>query len=180
LTVARRPKKVAGIKGANTMTNRLHAPLLIALAAASLLAGCNRAADSTAVADQVRKDAHALVAAFNRQDAASAAAFDAPDYVGIYHGSANTIGPAADEAGMKAQMAAAKVEWQVSPGKVTMSKAGDIGIFETPYTFVINIPGAPVTREHGTWTAIFRQQADGSMKLWRSIASDIPAAKAGA
>jgi hypothetical protein len=34
-----------------------------------------------------------------------------------------------------------------------------------------------VTRETGTWIAIFKRQEDGSMKLWRSIASDTPAAK---
>ena len=32
-------------------------------------------------------------------------------------------------------------------------------------------------RESGTWIAIFKRQNDGSMKLWRSIASDGPAPK---
>ena len=143
------------------------------------LAGCARHAGAGNVADEVRNDALGVVAAYNAQDAHRAAAFDAADYVGIYHGTTNTIGPAADEAGMKTQMAAAKVDWQLGAGKVTVSDAGDLGIFEAPYTFVISIPGAPVTRETGTWIAIFKRQADGSMKLWRSIASDGPAANAG-
>ena len=149
---------------------------LLLLASAGSLAGCSPNADTTHVADQVRKDAAGVVAAYNAQDAHAAAAYDAPDYVGVYHGTANTIGPAADEAGMKAQMAAAKVDWQLGAGKVTVAKAGDLAVFEAPYTFVVSIPNAPTTTERGTWIAVFRRQDDGSMKLWRSIASDGPAA----
>jgi ketosteroid isomerase-like protein len=147
---------------------------LLTLGAASLVASCSRQHSTAATVREVRDDALGVVAAYNRQDAHAAAAYDAPDYVGIYHGTPNTAGPAADEAGMKAQMAQARVEWQTSPGKVTVSKAGDIGIFESPYTFIVSIPGAPVAREYGTWTAIFTRQDDGRMKLWRSIASDSP------
>lgn len=144
---------------------------MIAIAGATL-AGCS-AGDGNAAA-QTRDAAHGIIAAFNRQDAHAAAAYDAPDYVGIFHGSPNSEGMAADEAGMKAQMANAKVDWQLGAEKVTVSKAGDMGVFEAPYTFVINIPGAPTTTERGTWVAIFKRQSDGTMKLWRSIASDGP------
>ena len=154
--------------------------LLVAGLASAALAGCLRDPASSTTPDEVRKAALGVVAAYNRQDAHAAAAYDAPDYVGIYHGTPNTVGPAADEAGMKAQMAQAKVDWQLGKDNVTLSKAGDIAIFEAPYTFVINIPGAPVTRESGTWIAIFRRQSDGSLKLWRSIASDRPATPAAA
>ena len=145
-------------------------PLLIA-AALPALAGCGGQSDTAAVAAEVRTQALGVVAAYNAQDAHRAAAYDASDYVGVYHGSPNTIGPAADEAGMKAQMAAAKVDWQLGTGKVTVAKAGDLAVFEAPYTFVITIPSAPVATERGTWIAIFKRQ-DGAMKLWRSIASD--------
>ena len=152
------------------MTNRTFAALL----AASALAGCSRQADTAAVADQVRTDALGVVAAYNAQDAHKAASYDAPDYVGVYHGTANTVGPAADEAGMKAQMAAAKVDWRLGASKVTIAEAGDLAVFEAPYTFTIRVPNAPVTTEHGNWIAIFKRQDNGSMKLWRSIASDTP------
>lgn len=154
--------------------------LLVTLTAASALAGCARYSgdpDPAAVAAQVRKDAAGVVAAYNAQDAHAAAAYDAPDYVGVYHGSANTVGPAADEAAMKAQMAAAKVDWTLGDGKVTVAKAGDLAVFEAPYTFTIAVPNAPTTSEHGSWIAIFKRQGDGSMKLWRSIASDGPTPK---
>lgn len=160
------------------MIHRTHVSLLCLLAAGSLLAGCerhHRHAHAAAVGNEVRNQALAVVAAYNRQDAHAAAAYDAPDYVGVYHGTANTAGPAADEASMKTQMEASKVDWQLGKDQVTVSKDGDIGIFEAPYTFVINIPGAATTRETGNWIAIFKRQGDGSMKLWRSIASDTPA-----
>ena len=139
-----------------------------------LAAGCNR--QPTGVADDVRRQALGVVAAYNAQDPHKAASYDAPDYVGIYHGTPNTLGPAADEAGMKAGMAAAKVDWRLGADKVTVSKAGDLGIFEAPYIFVVTTP-AGASRETGTWVAIFKRQDDGAMKLWRSIASDNPAPK---
>jgi ketosteroid isomerase-like protein len=118
-----------------------------------------------------------VVAAYNAQDAHAAAAYDAPDYVGIYHGSPNTVGPAADEAAMKSQAAAGHVDWKLGEGKVTVSRAGDLGIYEAPYTFTVTNPDQSVTRETGNWVAIFKRQDGGGMKLWRSIASDTPSAK---
>jgi ketosteroid isomerase-like protein len=160
------------------MVHRTLGRLLLALSAATALAGCARYAsppDPSAVAEQVRKDALGVVAAYNAQDAHAAAAYDAPDYVGVYHGSANTIGPAADEAAMKAQMAAVKVDWQLGQSKVTVARAGDLAVFEAPYTFVITNPAGGVVRESGSWIALFKRQDDGSMKLWRSIAANGPA-----
>ena len=161
------------------MTGRTRISLLIAVSAVLALTGCIRQpGTSTAkVADEVRKDAAELVADYNAQNAAAAAAWDAPDYVGIYHGTANTVGPAADFAGMKAAMAAAKVYWQTGEPKVTVSKAGDIGIFEAPYSFTITTPEGAVSKESGNWIAIFKRGDDGKLKLWRSIGSDTPAAK---
>ena len=161
------------------MTNRSHTPLFVAFSAAAALAGCSGQNDTTAVADQVRKDALGLVAAYNAQDADAAAAYDAPDYVGIFHGTPNNVGPAVDLREMKAAMAISKLDWQIGPGKVTVAKAGDIGIFEAPYTFTITPPQGAATRETGNWIAIFKRQDDGKMKLWRSIGSDLPATKVG-
>jgi ketosteroid isomerase-like protein len=155
------------------MILRTTGPILAALAG---LSACSQAG-SSASADEVRKAALGVVAAYNAQDAHAAAAYDAPDYVGIYHGSPNTVGPAADEAAMKSQAAAGHVDWQLGDGKVTVSKAGDLGIYEAPYTFTVTNPDKSVTRETGNWIAIFRRQDDGSLKLWRSIASDTPSEK---
>jgi ketosteroid isomerase-like protein len=161
------------------MTNRTRISLLIGLAAATALTGCIRqpGSNTAKVADEVRKDAAELVADYNAQNAAAGAAWDAPDYVGIYHGAANTVGPAADLEGMKATMAAAKVRWDVGESKVTVSNAGDIGIFEAPYSFTMTTPLGAVSKETGNWIAIFKRGEDGKLKLWRSIASDTPQAK---
>ena len=149
--------------------------LVLALATASGLAGCQRY-HRFSEATEVVEAANGVVAAYNAQDAHKAAAYDAPDYVGVYHGSPNTIGPAADEAGMKAQMASAKVDWKLGGSRVTIAQSGDLAVFEAPYTFVVAMPNG-ATSEHGTWIAIFKRQDDGSMKLWRSIGSDSPAPK---
>ena len=154
------------------MMNRTTCFLLFSAAA---LAGCSRGSGSANVADEVRKQALGVVAAYNRQDPHAAAAYDAPDYVGVFHGTPNTVGPRADEAQMKAGMAAAKVDWSLGEGKVTVASDGDLAVFEAPYTFVVTMQQG-VNRETGTWIAIFKRQDDGSMKLWRSIASDTPAA----
>lgn len=156
------------------MTVRRSALFLLSVSA---LSGCSGSGSSAGAADEVRKAALGVVAAYNAQDAHAAAAYDAPDYVGIYHGSPNTVGPAADEAAMKSQAAAGHVDWQLGDGKVTVSKAGDLGIYEAPYTFTVTNPDKSVTRETGNWIAIFRRQDDGSLKLWRSIASDTPSEK---
>jgi ketosteroid isomerase-like protein len=164
------------------MANRTRISLLIAVSALFALTGCIRqpGTNSAKVADEVRKDAAELVADYNAQNADAASASDAPDYVGIYHGAANTVGPAADLAGMRATMAAAKVHWQIGEGKVTVSRAGDLGIFEAPYSFTITTPQGGVSTEAGNWIAIFKRGEDGKLKLWRSIASDTPQPKAGA
>ena len=146
------------------------------LAAVAGLSACSQGGGSGA-AEEVRKAALGVVAAYNAQDAHAAAAYDAPDYVGIYHGSPNTVGPAGDEAAMKSQAAAGHVDWKLGEGKVTVSRAGDLGIYEAPYTFTVTNPDQSVTRETGNWVAIFKRQDDGGMKLWRSIASDTPSAK---
>jgi ketosteroid isomerase-like protein len=156
------------------MIARTSAVLLVVTAT---LSGCTGRAGNARFADEVRRQALGVVAAYNAQDAHAAAAYDEPDYVGIYHGSPNVVGPAADEAAMKSQVAAGKVEWKLGDPKVTVSKGDDIGIFEAPYTFLVTNPDKSVTRETGNWIAIFRRQDDGSLKLWRSIASDTPSSK---
>src|SRR3954452_7398164 len=139
-----------------------------------MIAGCSRQSDAAGVADQVRKQALGLVAAYNAGDAAAAAGYDAPDYVGIFHGTPNNVGPAADFQEMKAAMAVSKLLWQVGEPKVTVARRGDIAIVEAPYTFTVTMNQGGVTHETGNWVAIFKRQPDGTLKLWRSIGSDAP------
>ena len=152
--------------------------LIYVAAVGSLLAGCHRdlgPADSDKVAVEVQRDALALVGDYNSGNAVAAAARDAPDYVGVFHGAPNTVGSAADLAGMKQQIAGGKAHWDVGEAKVTVSRAGDIGLFEAPYDYTFTDPKGATQRESGNWIAIFKRQEDGTMKLWRSIGSDLPA-----
>ena len=144
-------------------------------------AACGPAvADTNAVEQAVRTQASEIVAAYNAHDAAKTASYDAPDYVGMFHGSRNVLGPAADEAGMKVQLQDSTARWDISDAKVTVSGDGDLAVYETTYAFTFTNPetGIPA-HDKGNWIAIFKRQADGSMKLWRSIGTDTPPALAG-
>ena len=156
-----------------------HASLIYLAAAGSLLTGCHRdlrPADTDEVAAEVRRDALALVSDYNSGNVGAAAARDAHDYVSVFHGSPNTVGPAADLAAMKQQIAAGKAHWDIGEAKVTVSRAGDLGLFEAPYNYTFTDPKGVTQRESGNWIAIFKRQDNGTMKLWRSIGSDLPAA----
>lgn len=150
------------------------------LAATSLLmltaCGGAGAADTTKITSAVKANAEAVVAAYNAHDAAKAASYDAPDYLGLFHGAAPVAGLAADEAEMKLQMEDPAVNWTVSDGSVTVAQAGDMAVYQAAYVFAYTDPGTrkPAT-ERGNWVAIFKKQDDGTMKLWRSLGIDIPA-----
>ena len=70
-----------------------------------LVACTQQPADPTKVAADVKDIAHQLVAAYNARLPATAVAFDAPDYVGMFHGGPVTQGPAADLQAMRQQLA---------------------------------------------------------------------------
>ncbi|MBD3730862.1 MAG: nuclear transport factor 2 family protein [Sphingomonadales bacterium] len=147
--------------------------------AAIVLPACTQqpaAPGSGAVEQEVRDAAQGVIAAYNAQDAAKAASYDAPDYVGIFHGAPNVEGPEADRASMEAQMGAARTDWALAgEGTVTVSASGDMAVYEAPYRFTVTYArSGKSASERGTWIAIFRRQGDGAMKLWRSIGSDLP------
>lgn len=152
--------------------------VMLGLAASVALGGCSAKpaqVDIALVEEEVREGALGVVAAYNAQDVDRAASFDAPDYVGIFHGTPNTVGPEADAEGMRIQIEAADVNWALGEDSVTVAKFGDLGVFEAPYTFTVTDRQSGATMsESGNWVAIFRRQNDGTMKLWRSIGSDTP------
>lgn len=149
----------------------------LATSALLLLTACGGAGavDTAKITDMVKANADGLVAAYNAHDAAKAASYDAPDYVGLFHGTAPVTGMAADEAEMKLQMEDPAANWTVSDGSVTISQAGDMAVYQAAYVFTYTNPDTkkPAT-ERGNWVAIFRKQDDGSMKLWRSLGIDTP------
>ncbi len=151
---------------------------LVAVTALLALTACGGAGatDTAKITDAVKANAEGVVAAYNAHDAAKAASYDAPDYLGLFHGAAPVAGMAGDEAEMKLQMEDPAVNWTVSDGTITVAKAGDMAVYQAAYVFTYTDPDTkrPAT-ERGNWIAIFKKQDDGSMKLWRSLGIDLPA-----
>ena len=147
-------------------------------AAAALLTACGahpgaEAADTGKIADAVKANAAAMVTAFNTHDADKAVSFDAPDYVGMMHGMPNVVGPAADLALTKQQIADPAAKLEVSDEDVSVAAAGDRAMFQSTYAYTYTDPATKKPRtEHGNWLAGFRKQADGSYKIKWSVVSD--------
>ena len=83
-----------------------------AIAAVALLASCGaqpaaEAVDTGKIAEVVKANTAEVIAAFNAHDAEKAVSYDAPDYVGMFHGIPNVVGPEADLALTKQQVVAA-------------------------------------------------------------------------
>ena len=157
---------------------------LAPLAGALLVASCNTAApgpapaDTSKVADEVKQNMDKLIAAFSARDVGGSVAFDAPDFVGMLHGTADAVGPEGDMAITKQQVADPAMKYAVQNAKVDVAAAGDMAVWHSTYdyTFTDPVKKAPTT-EHGNWVVIWKKQKDGSMKIATSIIADIPAAK---
>jgi ketosteroid isomerase-like protein len=159
------------------MTRTRIAFALLGAGLAGSLGGCQQQQkpppppDTGKVAVEVEADARKVVADYNAKDPAQAASHDAEGYVGLYAGSPNTVGADADRTSMEQQMKDPALHFGLTGQETTtVSRSGDMAVFESGYTFTTTDPssGNPAT-ENGTWVAIYRRQAGGSMKLWRSI-----------
>jgi ketosteroid isomerase-like protein len=151
--------------------------LVTAAIAVAALAGCSKPKAGALTADDVKADVHNLLAAFNNHDAAGTVAHDAPDFVGMFHGMANNVGPAADLAITKLQVADPNARIDVSNETVDVAKSGEIAVYRATYTATST---DPKTRqkvvERGNMMVGYRLQPDGSRKvIWDSF-SDTPAA----
>ncbi len=161
--------------------------LTIARAAAALallpLAGCHLlghhkpGADTAKIADAVKADVHKLLAEYNAHDADKAASHDSPGYVSMFHGTTNGVGPEADAAEMKRQMADPAVKFEASNETVDVARSGDLAVYRATYAFTYTDPKThSPTTERGNWIAAYHPQADGTLKLIWSIGADTPSA----
>jgi ketosteroid isomerase-like protein len=144
---------------------------------ATALAGCGKPKPATTLtADGVKADVHSLIAAFNAHDAAKTVSHDAPDFVGMYHGMANNLGPAADLSITRLQVADPKARIDLSNETVDVAKAGDMAIYRATYAATSTDPKANRTVvEHGNLLIGYRIGADGTPRVaWDSF-SDTPA-----
>lgn len=160
----------------------MHAATRIASVAVTLsfglLAACGgqqgaAPADNTKVADAVKAQAAALTAAFNAHDAEKAVSFDAVDYVGMFHGMPNVVGPKADLVVTKQQAADGAAKISVSDEDVSVASGGDRALWRSTYAFTYTDPQTKrPTTENGNWLIGWRKQADGSWKAAWSVVSD--------
>ena len=159
------------------------------LAALALLAGCQQAA-APAVADtapytanvaaEVKAVAAEIIAAYNAHDAKKTASYDAPDYLGLNHGTPAVHGEQADAESMAELMKDPANRFTLGEATVIVAKAGDMAVFNAPYDSTWTDPKSRrKMAEKGTWIGVFTRQGDGTMKLSRSIGVDSgPAAPA--
>ena len=160
--------------------------LATAAAAAGLLAGCGAHSaaaptDAAKISQAVKTDVATLVAAFNKHDAAKSVSFDAPDYVGMFHGLPNVIGPEGDLALTKQQVADPASKIEVTGEDVSVAEAGDRALWQSTYAYTFTDPATRMPKtEHGNWLLGFRKQTDGSWKIKWGVVSDTGPAPAGA
>ncbi|WP_193743293.1 nuclear transport factor 2 family protein [Sandarakinorhabdus sp. AAP62] len=161
------------------------------LLAIMLLAGCNAGAgkapqaearitvDRQAVAAEVKAAIGTQIEAYAARDPVKAASIAAPDMLGMMHGAPNNVGRDAVLAQIKAQMADPALKLEASDETVDVAEAGDMAIYQAIYRFTFTNPatGQPSV-ETGNWVAVFKRQADGTMKLSKDMVLDLPAASA--
>jgi len=147
--------------------------ILASLAACDTIASNTVATDTAKIEAAVKADIHQLVIDYNAHDAAKAAARDAPDYISMFHGVPNAIGPAADRANMEKQMTDPATRFELMDEVVDVAASGDLAVYRATYRFHFTNPETrTVATETGNWIAGYKTQPDGSLKLAWSIGAD--------
>ena len=163
------------------MTISRFARTLTGATALFLIAACNQppaAGDSAKVSTEVKAAMASVISSFNARDAEKSVAYDAPDYVGMFHGADNVVGPAQDLALTKLQLSDAAAKVAVANEKIDVASAGDMAVWTATYAYDLTDPKTKQpTTEHGNWLIIFKKQPDGAMKMAYGVVSDTPAPK---
>ena len=146
--------------------------LAAALATAAVIGATSAAADPAA---DVMADAHQIIAAFNAHDAAAAVSQDAPDFVGMFHGAPNYIGPAGDMAITKMQLADPAAKVAATNETVDIGASGDLAVYRATYAYTFTDAGTKaVMTEHGNWLVGYRLEPDKTWKVIWSVVSNTP------
>ncbi len=160
------------------MTKSKFAGFTLAALLAGTLGACTKpaaapAVDTAKIAAALTADMDGLIASFNAHDAEAAVAHDSPTYVGMFHGQPNVVGPEADLALTKTQVADASAKVTVSDPVVDVAAAGDMAVYRATYAYTYT---DPVTHqagvENGNWVLGYKLQPDGSWKLAWGVVSD--------
>ena len=141
-----------------------------AFATAAVIGATSAAADPAAA---VTADAHQIVASFNAHDAAGAVSHDAPDFIGMYHGAPNYIGPAGDMTITKMQLADPAAKVVVSNEAVDVGASGDLAVYRSTYAYTFTDAGTKaVMTEQGNWLLGYRLEPDKTWKVIWSVVSN--------
>ena len=155
--------------------------LLIAAAALALIGGCHHTPDGGKTSTEVKANMTAMVAAFAARDADKAVIWDAPDFVGSFHGMADTHGQEADRALTKQQVADPAMKFSVSDVIVDAAKSGDLAVWRAKYSFTFTDPVTKQPKtEVGNWIVGWKRDGDGKLKEAWGVVSDTPSAPAAA
>lgn len=136
--------------------------------------------DTGKIADAVRSDVSQLVTELNARDVDKAVAHDAADMVGMFHGTPNVIGPAADKTMTEEQLKDPAFHLAVRGETVDVASGGDMAVYRATYEATITDPKSkkPVV-EHGNWLIGYKPAPGGTWKIAWNIVSDTgPAAAA--
>lgn len=155
--------------------------LAAATAALALVAGCAKAPanESAKTGDEVKANMTEMVAAFAARDADKAVSWDAPNFVGMFHGTPNVTGQEADRALTKQQVDDPGMKFSVSDVVVDAAASGDLAVWRATYSYTYTDPVSKQPKtEIGNWVVGWKRQADGKMKEAWGVVSDTPAAPA--
>jgi ketosteroid isomerase-like protein len=162
-----------------TKTAAIAASVLLAasLTACAKPEAAKPAVDSAKVSESIKGEMSQLVADFLSKDVAKAVAHDAPDYVGMFHGAPNVVGPEQDAALTKQQVSDPNIALKVTTDAVDVAEAGDMAVARNTYDYTFTDPATKAAKtEHGNWVVGFKKQADGAWKVAWAVVSDAPAA----
>ncbi|HEY2482212.1 MAG TPA: nuclear transport factor 2 family protein [Caulobacteraceae bacterium] len=138
------------------------------------------AADTGKIADTIKADVAATVAAINAHDGPKAVTHDAPDVLVMFHGEPNLVGPAADLKGFQQFLAVSPdAQMSIADETVDVAASGDMAIDRSTYTFDFTDPKTKKkVTETGNNIWAYKLQPDGTWKIAWSVASDTPATAA--
>lgn len=141
------------------------------------MAGCHGTppGDAAKAGDEVKANMTALVAAFASRDADKAVSWDAPDFIGLFHGTEDVHGQEADRKITKEQVADPAMKFSVSDEVVDAAKSGDLVIWRAKYSYTFTDPVTKQPKtELGNWVVGWKRGDDGKLKEALSVVTDTP------
>lgn len=143
---------------------------LCTILGAAALGGCNQqstapAADTKAIADQIRQSEAQWVKDYQAHDVGKALAHYAPDAALMPSGMKRMTDTRSIEAGLKGLIGDPNFQLNFAPEKVEVAQSGDLAYTRGTYTLRMTDPKSkqPIT-ETGSYMTTYKKQQDGSWK----------------